>query len=290
VNRKVLLGISTIVLMTLFVSPVLAIKPAGNPAGSQTVAWNLSGDVMPVPPYGSRDIPGSDTASKLIFSQPNGEVEVAITGVMNGLHPNTEYTVYLSKSYTPYVFTGWSIVGDWVIRFTLGSNYDHDIIITTQNDGSFSGYGGWPAGGPYSITETVKGNIDVMSGYVTFHSEYNNGYWYDATGTIASDGTMSGTWGNTIQGYGYTWSSISGRATKTHTGDTSWPGLFTDRVPPFTFITDEYGSGSWHINLRDSDFPESQQSQQYTLSVWINEAGATILISDNFSVQVEANG
>jgi len=272
-----------IAISILLVAPVLAVKPAGNLASAENVLWHLSADVMPVPPYGSRDIPGSDTASKLIVNQPNGDVEVVITGVMNGLHPNTEYTVYLSKAYTPYVFTGWSIVGTWVIRFILGASYYHDIIINVQSDGTFSGYGGWPAGGPYTITETVTGNINVMSGDVTFHSVYNNGYWYDAIGTIASDGTMSGTWGNTGQGYGHQWLSISGQATRTHTGDTGWPGLFTSTIPPFTFTTDEYGSGSWHLNLRDGDFPEAGT---YTLSVWINEAGATMLISNNFSVVV----
>lgn len=53
---------------------------------------------------------------------------------------------------------------------------------------------------------------------------------------------------------------------------------------PFVFTTDEYGSGSWHLNLRDSNF---LRPGTYRLSVWINEAGLTILISDNFDVVVE---
>lgn len=264
----------------IFVPAAFAVKPK-NLASAEKIPWHLSGDVMPVPPYGSRDISGSDTASKLIVNQPNGNTEVTITGAMNGLNPNTKYTVYISKAWSPQTTwpglfnTGWNIKGSWIIRFNLGSNYDHDIVIDVQDDGTFSGYGGYPAGGPpYSITETVTGTIDVMSGAVTFHSDYDNtGYWYDAEGTIAVDGTMSGTWGNDGQGYGHSWTSISGNAVKRHT------------VPTFTFMTDEYGAGSWHLNLRDEDF--SGEPGTYILSVWINEAGRTMLISDNFKVEVD---
>ncbi|MBN1971797.1 MAG: hypothetical protein JW870_20730 [Candidatus Delongbacteria bacterium] len=151
-------------------SGLTRVKPEGNLAGAVEVPWNLSGDVMPVPPYGSIDIPGSDTASKLIVNQPNGSVKVTLTGVMSGLVPNTEYTVYLANAYVP-------------------------------------------------------------------------DKWY--------------------------------------------PGLFTSTVQPFTFITDEYGSGSWHINLRDSDFVNGAGT--YTLSVWIvaKVVNKTILISDNFEVVVD---
>ncbi len=71
------------------------VKPT-NLAGAVKVPWNLSGNVMPIPPYSYYDIPGSDTASKLIVNQPNGNTEVTITGVMNGLESNTTYTVILS--------------------------------------------------------------------------------------------------------------------------------------------------------------------------------------------------
>lgn len=274
--KKTILSAVVMMAMLAITGNTFAAKPADNKAGAQKYAWHLSGDVMPVPPYGSADIIGSDTASKLIVNQPNGKVDVNVTGVMNGLNPNTTYTVYLSKGYTPYEYTGWNVVGNWVLRFNLGGNYDHDINITVQNDGTFSGTGGYPASGPpYSITETVTGTIDVMTGAISFHSVYNNGYWYDATGTIASNGTMSGTWGNTSQGYGHSWNSISGVATKTHTEDTGWSGLLTSAIQPFTFTTDSEGSGSWHINLKDGITTASE------FSVWINGSGRTILISDN---------
>lgn len=158
-------------LLFVFAAPVQAVKPDENLAAAEKVVWHLSADVMPSPPYGYYDIPGSDTASKLIVNQPNGNTEVTITGVMNGLNHYTVYTVYLSKPWEP--------------------------------------------------------------------------------------------------------------------GDTWWNGLFTDTVQPFTFTTDAYGAGSWHINLVDSDF--QNEPGTYALSVWINvyAVDATLLISDNFQVVVD---
>ena len=265
------------------------VKPTGNLAGAEEVAWNLSGDVMPIPPYSYYDIPVSDTASKLIINQPNGNVEVVVTGVMKGLDPYTTYTVILSNGYTPYEFTGWDVVGTWVLRLHFGASiYDHDVIIDVPSNGTFTGTGGYPAGsGPpynYPYNEIVTGNINIMTGEITFHSDYENSYFYDATGTIASDGTMSGDWTGSGQPT-YTWESISGQATKTHTGDTGHPGDFNN-YPRFTFLTDEYGTGSWHFNLRDEDF---NGAGAYDLSVWINQTNpnATILISDSFTVVVD---
>ena len=259
-------------------SSVFAVKPAGNLAGAEEVAWNLSGAVMPMPPYGLSDIPGSDTASKLIVNQPNGATEVAITGIMNGLNPNTAYTVRLENEYTPYEFTGWDITGGWTfIAEYYSGKYEHKYNITQDSMGEFTGTGSY---------ETIYGIVDPFLGTITFfHSDYNNGYWYEATGTIdPATGAISGTWGNDSQGYGHPWYSTLGNAIKNHTGDIWSTGLFTSTVPPFTFTTDDYGSGSWHLNLRDSNFPGPGT---YMLSVWINKPGASILVSDNFTVVVD---
>ena len=256
------------------------VKPTGNLAGAEEVAWNLSAGVMPVPPYGSDDIPDSDTASKLIVNQPNGAVEVTITGAMNGLNPNETYTVFLSKGYTKY--TPFNIKGTY--KWLVLGTYEHDMIIDTQNpDGTFSGTGGYPAGSsPYTlsgqtsetITGQVMGNQIDITFTTTYLGPYNPGYSATVSGIIASDGSMSGT-------SPWEWHTTFGNVTLA-SGSTGWPGLFTSTVQPFTFNTDAYGSGSWHINLRNSDFPGTGI---YTLSVWINNG--TILISDNFEVVVD---
>lgn len=234
-----------------------------------------SSEVMPVPPYESRDIIGSDAASKLIVNQPNGAVETTITGVMNGLNPNTVYTVYLSKGYTPY--QPQSIVGTWT--WTVLGTYVHDITITTQNsDGTFSGTGGYASGdSPYQTTETITGQIvgNQVTLTTVYTGPYNPGYTVTATGTINSDGSISGT-------SPWSWTTSAG-AVKLASGSTTWPGLFTSTIQPFTFTTDAVGCASWHLNLRNSDFAGSGT---YGMSVWIND-GATILISDTFSVVVE---
>lgn len=256
----------------------MKVKPEG--LGAQTYDWYLSADVMPVPPYGSGDIPDSDTLSKLIVNQPNGAVEVTMTGVMKGLNPNTEYTVYLSNSYESYVFTGWDVSGTYVINVEyLGTDYPETLILTQVEEvitgisldtippGSFfTVYGG-----------TVIDNIiDIYAnkGSLVVHM----------SGTIAADGSMSGSWEDEDPGTRTgTWASTDGAAGKTNIGDTGWSQLFTPTVPAFTFTTDEYGSESWHINLRDENFPTKGT---HALSVWINKGG-TILISENFEVVVD---
>lgn len=262
------------------------VKPEGNLAGAVEVPWNLSGAIMPVPPYGpygTTDIPGSDTASKLIVNQPNGNTEVTITGAMNGLTPTTTYTVYLSNEYTEY--TPINIMGTY--KWLVLGTYLHDMIIDTQNpDGTFSGTGGYPAGSsPYILpgqtSETITGKVMGNAINITFTTlylgPYNPGYSATVSGTIASNGSMSGN-------IPWEWHTTAGNATVA-SGSTTWPGLFNPTtVPAFTFTTDAYGSGSWHINLRDSDFP--LVGGTFTLSVWIN-VGKTILISDNFEVEVD---
>ena len=271
-------------MLILIVAPVLAVKPSHNLASAEKVPWNLSAEVMKVPPYGSRDIPGSDEASKLIINQPNGNVEAVITGVMNGLHPNTVYTVYLSRGYTK-TFERWSLVGDWTLEFNyLGGLYTHDTSITAETDSTFSGTGAYPAGGPYTITWVVTGTKGGNGVSITMQIDYDgSSYHVDAIGTIHGDGSMSGTWTSNT-GQSGSWQSTDGAATFQGTVGTGWPGLFTSTIPKFTFTTDEYGSASWHLNLHDSDF---SGAETYTLSVWINDAGGTMLISDNFEVVVD---
>ena len=282
--KKTIAVVLALLMVFVFTGTAFAVKPTGNLAGAEKVSWNLSANVMPVPPYGSVDIPGSDTASKLIINQPNGNTEVVITGAMNGLTPNTTYTVYLSKGYTPYVFTGWNVTGSYVIDLEYnGLNYV-EYLELSQTEDDITGVSLALANNasPWTIESgSVVGNA------VNFRAHYNDNssMLVDLWATIASDGSMSGGWAD-VGGLSRsgTWSTTTGTATN-HTGDTGWSGLFTSTVPKFTFTTDEFGAGSWHVNLRDSDF-SGPVPATHTLSVWIN-AGGTMLISDNFEVVVD---
>lgn len=88
----------------------------------------------------------------------------------------------------------WDVKGNyqWLV---LGA-YSHDISITAQNsDGTFSGTGGYPAGGPYATTEVITGQVtgNSITFTTTYNGPYNPGYSVTVSGTIAADGTMSGT-------------------------------------------------------------------------------------------------
>lgn len=268
-----LLMLASMVLMPI--TNVYGVKPLEKP-GVEEYGWNLSGDIMAVPPYGLHDISGSDTASKLLVNQPNGVVEVSVTGVMSGLEPYTEYTVYISNGYT-LNHERWNLVGEWAhtaYTDSGGGPYNHVWEITSQDYyGNLLGAG---SGGGY--TWTLTGTL--VRDTVQMHIVYNNGYWADMTGTIAADGTISGTFidSNNVSG---TWYTTDGAATSDGSIGWGWSGLFNG-LPTFTFTTDEYGHASWHFNLKDTDFPGAGT---YMLSLWINR-GYTILISDNFSVIV----
>ena len=52
IKRYAIAASSAALLVSIVGISVLAAKPATNQAGAQKVTWNLSADVMPVPPYG----------------------------------------------------------------------------------------------------------------------------------------------------------------------------------------------------------------------------------------------
>lgn len=275
--KKTILSVITAVSLLAATGTVFAAKPADNKAGAQKYAWHLSGDVMPVPPYGLSDISGSDTASKMIVNQPNGKVQAMVTGDMNGLNPNTAYTVYLSNPYSPYVATDWNITGAWDANFVATSGatgtYPHHMALT-QTGGALAGNGFFIPAPEYTW---VVDSGSVTGNHVTFHLHYTGGHPEEWTtnvdATIQSDGSLQGTWSDN-QGNSGTVTSYTGAAVKTHTGGTGWSGQL-DGTTPFTFVTDSNGSGSWDYNFKNAANP---------FSVWINGAGGTILVSDNVTL------
>jgi hypothetical protein len=290
-------GLAVILVIGLLITvPVSAVKPTANLAAAQFVPWHLSADVASVPPYGCGDIPGSDTASKLIVNQPNGNTEVTITGAMNGLHPNTVYTVFLSNGYTKSM-NRWDITGDWDLAFTLGtppSSYYHTMHVTLQNaptcgaDSSFVGTGVWNNDPSYTwdVTGTIKDNSKID--YHILYTGTGAGYYSDATGFITSGTTMGGQWVDSSTQSG-DWTG-TGVATPTLVTP-GWTGYGTTgtTLESFTFTTDALGAGSWHVNLRDANFLDKEGKLvpgKHDLSVWINEAGGTMLISDPFTVTI----
>ncbi len=113
------------------------------------------------------------------------------------------------------VYQKWSLVGDWVLQIDyMGTKYNHDMTIATQTGGSLTGTGGWPAGGPHTITETITGTVSDDG--VSITSNYGGStYQFTAVGTIAADGTMSGTWSSNTGQTG-DWMTTSGQATASY--------------------------------------------------------------------------
>ncbi len=67
------------------------------------VKWNLSGDILSVPPlgpFGTEDRVGSNKASRLHISQ-RGKT-IVLTGRMRKLKPSYTYAVYLGKPFVPF--------------------------------------------------------------------------------------------------------------------------------------------------------------------------------------------
>jgi hypothetical protein len=109
----------------------------------------------------------------------------------------------------------WDITGTYVIDFTCTSGcsgvYTHTMNITSLDwpSGAFTGTGYYNADPSYTwdSTGTLSGSN------LTFTNVYtgsNPGYTVNATGVIASDGTLSGT--ATGPGQEFTWQSTSGQA------------------------------------------------------------------------------
>jgi hypothetical protein len=288
-KKEIGIAFTIFALFMLSIVPALAIKPENNTAGAQEYMWYLSADLMKVPPYGSGDIPGSDTASKLIVNQPNGAVELALTGVMKGLNPNSLYQVYIGKGYT-LNYHRYSLLGDWshegwigAAPQTPGTGYQHNWVVTSETDTTFSGTGAYHTGSPtWTFTGTKSGNGKTITMNIDYDS---SSYWATLSGTIQNDGSISGTWedSNSVTG---TWKTFGRVATLEGMIGSGYPGDLdgAPTEPELTFTTDEFGSGSWHMNLRDSDFPTP--TGNYVVSVWINGAGRTILISDNIDIIV----
>lgn len=106
-------------------------------------------------------------------------------------------------------YQNWDLLGDWILTFDFESDlYIHDIKI---DDNKFTGTGGYPSPGLYTLPWTVAGTIDEDA-IIEMRIDYDNSsYYVDAVGTIAG-GTMSGTWVSSLGQTGV-WESTAGNAT-----------------------------------------------------------------------------
>ncbi len=110
----------------------------------------------------------------------------------------------------------WNTNGNYTFDFEyLGGHYVHDATISGQTaGGNYTINGGYPAGGPHTYVWNGTGNVTGST--VTNSVNYTvgaPGTHMDMTGTIASNGTMSGTWSDNYGGTRTgTWTTASGAA------------------------------------------------------------------------------
>jgi hypothetical protein len=136
-----------------------------------------------------------------------------------------------------------------------------------------------------SVIEEVKWNLsEAVMPTPEFGSQDIPGSEIDSTLTVDQTeaqlqitGDMSGLNKNT---------SYTVFFAKGYTIDTGYPGLFTNKVAPFAFITDTGGVYNWTFIVPDADFPGPGT---YALSIWVSETGSntTVLISDIFNVTIK---
>ncbi len=115
----------------------------------------------------------------------------------------------------------WDTTGNYVVAMEyLGTDYAHEMTLTQNGAGTITGSGGSPAGAPtylWSITSgTVSGNAITFSAQYTATADaVTPQTTLTGVGTIAPDGSMSGTWSDNYSGAARsgTWETTSGVAT-----------------------------------------------------------------------------
>ncbi|HSE56935.1 MAG TPA: hypothetical protein VLB02_02525 [Candidatus Paceibacterota bacterium] len=114
----------------------------------------------------------------------------------------------------------WNTTGTYEVAFNyLGADYGHDMALTQDSAGALTGSGGHPIGAntyTWVITSgTVSADaIDFSANYTASADAVTPLTTMHVMGTIALDGTMSGTWSDNYQGgtRSGTWETTSGIA------------------------------------------------------------------------------
>ena len=114
----------------------------------------------------------------------------------------------------------WDVTGNYVVNMNYeGTDYAHDMALVQDGTGNLTGNGGHPVVTPtytWVVTSgTVAGDaIDFLANYTATADAVTPQTVMHVVGTVALDGTMSGTWSDNYQGgvRTGTWSTASGTA------------------------------------------------------------------------------
>jgi hypothetical protein len=129
---------------------------------------------------------------------------------------------FMAAAVTPV----WNVTGSWKINFSVNPNpsvFDPNLydLSLTQTGHNLTGTGQYPSPGPYQYAWNAAGTVSGST--VSLTDTYYlgaPGTVMHMNGTIASDGSMSGTWDDNYQG-GRTgsWKSVDGHAVLTDIKD-----------------------------------------------------------------------
>ncbi len=122
--------------------------------------------------------------------------------------------------------TNWNTTGDYVVTMDYqGSDYDHDLTLVQDELGNLTGDGGSPAGANtyhWTINSgmVVGNSIDFTADYSSTPDAVIPQTTIVVEGTIAPDGTMSGTWSDNYAGgeRGGSWTTAPGVASEIQSG------------------------------------------------------------------------
>lgn len=114
----------------------------------------------------------------------------------------------------------WDVTGTYEVAFNyLGTDYGHDVTLAQSNTGALTGNGGSPVGAhvyTWVVTSgSVSGNtVDLYANYTATADAVTPQTVMHVVGTVALDGTMSGTWSDNYAGGARdgTWTTTTGVA------------------------------------------------------------------------------
>jgi hypothetical protein len=177
----------------------------------------------------------------------------------------------------------WDTTGSYVVAMNyLGNDYTHDMTLMQAANGTLTGNGGSPVGAnvyTWVLTSgTVSGNtISFSANYTATPDAVIPQTTMNVVGTIAANGTMSGTWSDNYQG-----GARSGSWTTTTGTAVTLGALAAEDFGVVNYDTDlgilkGYTAG---FGLTDATF---ENSQSVIVKLY---AGATLLQTNTATAQV----
>ncbi len=166
------------------------------------------------------------------------------------------------------VTPAWNTTGSYDVAFTCvtgcSGSYTHDLELTQDSSGNLTGSGGYPANTTNVYTwvltsGTVSGNsVDFLANYTATPDAVTPQTVMHVTGTVAGDGSISGTWTDNYQGgsRGGTFTTTAGHATLISSTGLSFS------VNPWVYDPDHLGtaSASWQVIPTNATYPTNKDT------------------------------